>query len=173
MLSELSLASLQALDMPRDGLSQAADIAMVTVGVAVVVTSLVVTFFVVRLNRIVAELRSGVKLTLGPVSDRARRVTDNVEFITQALRSDVEQLTGSVQALTKRLHQASAHMEERIEEFNALMKVVQSEAEDIFLDTAATVRGVREGARRITTPEPTPPATPVDPVPSERSGAED
>ncbi len=40
-------------------------------------------------------------------------------------------------------------MEERIEEFNALMEVVQGEAEDIFLDTASTVRGVRAGARSI------------------------
>jgi hypothetical protein len=54
-----------------------------------------------------------------------------------------------VKALTGRLHQASARMEERIEEFNALMEVVQSEAEEVFLDTAATVRGVREGARAM------------------------
>jgi hypothetical protein len=40
-------------------------------------------------------------------------------------------------------------MEERIEEFNALMEVVQTEAEHIFIDTASTVRGVREGARSI------------------------
>jgi hypothetical protein len=40
-------------------------------------------------------------------------------------------------------------MEERIEEFNALMEVVQTEAEDLFLDTASTVRGVRAGARSI------------------------
>jgi hypothetical protein len=40
-------------------------------------------------------------------------------------------------------------MEERIEEFNVLMEVVQGEAEEIFLDTASTVRGVREGARAI------------------------
>jgi hypothetical protein len=43
-------------------------------------------------------------------------------------------------------------MEERIEEFNALMEVVQGEAEDIFLGTASTVRGVREGARAIANP---------------------
>jgi hypothetical protein len=29
------------------------------------------------------------------------------------------------------------------------MEVVQSEAEEVFLDTAATVRGVREGARAM------------------------
>jgi len=43
-------------------------------------------------------------------------------------------------------------MEDRIEEFNALMETVQGEAEEIFLDTAATVHGLREGARSITTP---------------------
>jgi vacuolar-type H+-ATPase subunit I/STV1 len=83
------------------------------------------------------------------VSDRARSISDNVQFITQALRSDVERLNASVKALTARLHQASSRMEERIEEFNALMEVVQSEAEEVFLDTAATVRGVREGARAM------------------------
>jgi len=43
-------------------------------------------------------------------------------------------------------------MEERIEEFNALMEVVQTEAEDLFLDTASTMRGVRAGARSIGSP---------------------
>lgn len=38
-------------------------------------------------------------------------------------------------------------MEDRIEEFNALMEVVQGEAEEIFIDTASTMRGVREGVR--------------------------
>jgi hypothetical protein len=86
------------------------------------------------------------------VSERAHAISDNVEFITRALRTDVERLNASVKALTDRLHQASDRMEERIEEFNALMEVVQGEAEDIFIDTAATVRGVREGARNIGRP---------------------
>ncbi len=41
-------------------------------------------------------------------------------------------------------------MEERIDEFNALMEVVQGEAESTFLDTASAVRGVKAGARRLT-----------------------
>ena len=77
-------------------------------------------------------------------------ISDNVEFITQAVRTDVEQLNESVKGLTDRLQLASERMEECIEEFNALMEVVQGEAEELFLDTASTVRGVREGARAIT-----------------------
>jgi hypothetical protein len=40
-------------------------------------------------------------------------------------------------------------MEQRIEEFNALMEVIQGEAESAFIKTAAAVRGVREGAQKL------------------------
>ena len=126
--------------LPRDGLSTASDVAIVVVGVAVVL---------LRLNRAIGEIRIGVRQNLGPVSDRARAISANVEFITQALRTDVERLNASVKALTDRLQLASDRMEERIEEFNALMEVVQDEAEGIFLDTASTVRGVKAGAKSI------------------------
>jgi len=151
---------------PRDGLSMAADVAILVIGMAVVVLSFVLARLFLQLNRTVRELRRGVNQNLGPVSDRARAISDNVEFITQALRTDVQRLNASVRALTDRLHQASDRMEERIEEFNALMEVVQGEAEDIFLDTAATVRGVREGARRIGRPGGVPAAPPEDGEPA-------
>lgn len=153
MVVELVNAVLQ-VGAPRDGLSTAADVAVVVVAVAVVAMAIVVMMLSLRLYRTVAELRRSARLTLGPVSERARRVSDNVEFITQALRTDVERLTSSVRDLTDRLHQASERMEERIEDFNALMEVVQTEAEEIFIDTASTVRGVKEGARTIAAPEP-------------------
>lgn len=136
----------------RDGLGLAVDVSLIVVAVAVVVMALAMARFLARANGAIKEVRAGVRQGLGPVSDRARAISDNVEFITQALRTDVERLNASVKALTDRLHQASDHMEERIGEFNALMEVVQGEAEEIFLDTAATVRGVREGARNITRP---------------------
>jgi len=140
------------LQMPaptRDGLSVAADVSIVVVAVAVVVLALLGAVLLLRLNGAVKEMRIGVRQNLGPVSDRARTISDNVEFITQALRTDVERLNQSVKSLTDRLQLASERMEERIEEFNALMEVVQTEAEDIFLDTASTVRGVKAGARSI------------------------
>lgn len=148
----------------RDSVALAADIAVLVAAAAVAILALVVVPLLLEWRRTLVELRGSVRQSLGPVSDRARSISDNVQFITQALRTDVERLNASVQALTARLHQASDHMEERIEEFNALMEVVQEEAEDIFLDTAATVRGVREGARTLgrRTPESTP-VPPADP----------
>jgi hypothetical protein len=147
MQSSLGFAFLQAA--PRDGLSIAADASVVVIALAVVILAVVTAVLLLRLNRVLGELRIGVRQNLGPVSDRARTISDNVEFITQALRTDVERLNASVKALTDRLTLASERMEERIEDFNALMEVVQDEAEGIFIDTASTVRGVKAGARSI------------------------
>ncbi|GIS80849.1 MAG: hypothetical protein CM1200mP14_24150 [Gammaproteobacteria bacterium] len=58
-------------------------------------------------------------------------------------------MNASVKGLNDRLHQASGHMEQRIEEFNALMEVIQGEAEGAFIKTAAAVRGVKEGAQKL------------------------
>ena len=126
-------------------ISTLADIAMILVGVAILVVSVVLVLLALRVN---ATLKS-LSQNLGPVLDRARSISDNVEFITQALRTDVERLNTSVKALNDRLHQASGHMEQRIEEFNALMEVIQGEAEGAFIKTAAAVRGVREGAQKL------------------------
>ena len=74
---------------------------------------------------------------------------ENVEYISAVVRTDIQKVNDSVTKITSRLNDASDHMEDRIAEFNALMQVVQSEAEDIFLDTAAAARGVRAGARTL------------------------
>ena len=148
MQTPLGPALLQAV--PRDGLSVAADISIVIVAVAVVVLTIVTTFLLLRVNRVVGQVGGSVRQNLGPVSERARGIAENVEVITRTLRGDVERLNESVTSVTDGLKLASQRMEERIEDFNALMEVVQEEAEDVFIDTAATVRGVREGARSIT-----------------------
>jgi hypothetical protein len=135
--------------VPRDGLSVAADVSIVIVAVTVVVLAIVFTIVLARLSKVLVEIRGGVRNNLGPVSERARGIAENVEYISKTIRTDVEKLNGSVTAVTDKLKLASERMEERIEDFNALMEVVQEEAEGVFIDTAATVRGVRAGARSI------------------------
>ena len=145
-----TLAPLQNAVATGDGLAMAADIATIVVGIAIVVVAFAGVALARKMNRTLDGVRTAVNQSLGPVSERARAISDNVEFISHALRTDVERLNASVRSLSGRLHQASDRMEERIEDFNALMEVVQEEAEGMFIDTAATVRGVREGAAAIT-----------------------
>lgn len=135
--------------VPRDGLSVAADLSIVIVAIAVVALAVVIAVMLARINAVLVEVRKAVGLQFGPVSERARGIAENVEFITRTLRGDVEKLNSSVTSVTDKLKLASERMEERIEDFNALMEVVQEEAEDVFIDTAATVRGVRAGARSL------------------------
>lgn len=159
-----------ALQAPsRDAIAVAADIASIVIAVAVLVVTVLAGLLFLRVRRILGEVRAGVHHSLGPVSDRARAITDNVEFVTQVVRSDVESLNVSVKSLSERLKQASDRMEERIEEFNALMEVVQDEAENLFLDTASTVRGVREGARAITSGGERRPRAEAEEAPPRRS----
>ena len=148
----MSLSLLPALlqvQIPRDGLSVAADVSIVVSGIALVALALALLWVLIPLGRSLRLLESGVRRNMDSVFNRAGAISDNVEFITDALRTDVQRINASVRSLSDRLQQASDHMERRIDEFNALMEVVQTEAEDLFLDTASTVHGVREGARSI------------------------
>ncbi|MGE0159279.1 MAG: hypothetical protein AB7T31_07680 [Gemmatimonadales bacterium] len=140
-------SAIQAIQaVPRDGLSIAADVSMIIVAGTVVLLALVVAALLLRTYRLLREVRQHI----GPVTERTRGIAENVEHITRSLRDDVSRVDESVRALTDRLKLASDRMEERIGDFNALMEVVQEEAEGVFIDTAATVRGVRAGARSLT-----------------------
>lgn len=100
-------------------------------------------------NRLVADARKQML----PVTARTQTLVDNLTYVSAVIRQDLEKVHDSVAALTARLNQASDRVEERIEEFNALLEVVQSEAEGLFIDTASTVRAVREGARALSQPQ--------------------
>lgn len=83
-----------------------------------------------------------------PGVESMRRAAAHVEAISEVVQDEVIELTRSLGTVSERVQQASNRMEERIEEFNALVEVVQLEAEGVFLDTASTARGVRSGLRK-------------------------
>lgn len=137
----------------RSGLEVAADVAVVAL---TVVLALLVLVLLVQLRKVHGTVRSlgdSLMEKADPAIQSARGVGENVEFITGVVREDVQKVHRSVGEITERLNQASDRVEERIEEFNALMEVVQEEAEDIFIGTASTVRGVRAGAHSLQEPD--------------------
>ncbi len=134
------------------GIQAATDVAslvLVLVLVAMFVGLLYVGFgFLRTAQRTVAALED-YRVDLAPVIDRGRAVAENVEFVSNVARRDFERIRAHLDGLAERLGEASEDMEDRIHEFNALLEVVQGEAEDLFLDAAATVRGVQTGAREL------------------------
>lgn len=136
--------------VPRDGLATAEAVSAIVVAAGLVILFLLAVVLVLQMRRLSKTLGSVAKnleRNADPVLDRARSVAENVDFIAASVRTDIQKLNESVGRITDRLNHASDRVEERVEDFNALIEVVQSEAEDIFLDTASTVRGVRAGAR--------------------------
>ena len=123
----------------------AAEVSTVVIAVVSVFLLLVALALALQVKKFLTSLQQHVQ----PVTDRARVAAENVEFISAGVREDVQTVRTSVSGLSDRLKKASGRMEERVEEFNALMDVVQDEAESVLLDTAAVVRGVRAGAQTM------------------------
>lgn len=86
---------------------------------------------------------------INPLMRHASAIADNVHYITTSVRTDVQQVNATIAAANQRLQQAMSVTEQRLAEFNALLEVVQQEAETMFVATAATVRGVRTGAAAL------------------------
>jgi hypothetical protein len=58
----------------------------------------------------------------------------------------VQKVNATIASANERVQQAVGLTEERLHEFNALLAVIQAEAEDVFVSTASTIRGARTGA---------------------------
>jgi uncharacterized protein YoxC len=93
-----------------------------------------------------AKLLERIQGDVSPLIKHAHSIADNVDYISTAIRADVAKIQGTIQLANERLQDAIGATETRINEFNALLTVVQSEAEGAFVSTAAAVRGFREGA---------------------------
>ena len=95
----------------------------------------------------VNDLLDRVYADITPIVRHTHTTVDNLDYITTAVRTDLQQVSRTVQTANERLLQAVRQSERRLAEFNALLRVMQEEAEGVFVSTAATVRGVRTGAR--------------------------
>jgi len=92
-----------------------------------------------------SEMLDKVYGDINPLMRHASAIADNVDYISTAIRVDVQQVSQTVAAVNQRLQQAAASAEDRINQLNALLDVVQEEAESAFVTTASTIRGVQTG----------------------------
>ena len=86
---------------------------------------------------------------INPLMRHASAIADNVNYITTSVRADVQQVNATIAAANQRLQQAVLVTEQRLSEFNALLQVVQQEAEEMFVSTASAMRGVRTSAAAL------------------------
>jgi hypothetical protein len=129
-------------------------IAVASVVIAIGVVALVALGITIglRLQRSEAAMAASLVRLRGQISpliENAIAVTENLKDISGSLRGDARRIASTVASANDRLHEAVSATERRLKEFNALVSVVQDEAEDLFVATASTVHGVRRGAAAL------------------------
>jgi uncharacterized protein YoxC len=93
----------------------------------------------------VSDMLDRIYGDINPIMRHASTIADNVNYISTSVRVDVQQVSQTIAAANQKLAASLEMAEERIKEMNALMAVVQEEAEGVFISTASTLRGVRTG----------------------------
>ena len=91
------------------------------------------------------QLLDRVYADINPIVKHAHTISDNVNYITTSIRVDIQQVNRTIAEANRRMMEALELSERRIHDFNALVEVVQREAEGAFVTTASTLRGVRAG----------------------------
>lgn len=106
-----------------------------------------------KLYRRVNALLSRVESDIAPVLHHAHLAIENVNYVTAVVRSDVQKVNHLVSDTTERLEAASRGAERRMREFDALLRVMQEEAEELFVGSASAARGVRSGLAHLSAPD--------------------
>jgi uncharacterized protein YoxC len=122
-----------------------------------------------RAAQLVRRLEQELTPRVDPLIERATRIADDANDVSDTLRRKVHELTATLDELNVALRRASRHAQQRVREFGAVVDVVQEEAETLLLDAAATARGVHTTAESLRTRAPRAPRhrDPVDAAPGE------
>jgi hypothetical protein len=87
-----------------------------------------------------------IERKIEPVSKHASHIADNVDYISTSIRADVQELRRTLLSANSGMREVIESSERRLHELGAVLRVVQEEAEQAFVSTASTIRGLRAGA---------------------------
>ena len=93
----------------------------------------------------VSDMLDRIYGDINPIMRHASTIADNANYITTSIRVDIQQVRQTIATANQKLVESVALAEDRIKELNALLAVVQEEAEGAFVSTASAIRGVRTG----------------------------
>lgn len=129
-----------------DRITEMASVVIALTLLTLTIVAVPVAFHSRRTYRRINHLLDRVHSDIAPILNHVHNITDNVDFVSASIRADVQKVNQAIDSASEQVQQALALTEQRMNEFNALLAVVQQEAEELFLSTASTVRGVQHGA---------------------------
>lgn len=132
---------------------------LAAVAVLAVVATLAVAVLALRIlmqvRKTVAGVEGKVKGLLDqaePIIESGKRIAADASHATTSVRDQVVVAANSLKRLNETLRETTEGLEERARSFGAVLDVVQEEAEELLLDTAATAHGVRALTETIRRP---------------------
>ena len=140
-VSQAPLLLIQASGFERV-VDVAADVATIIIALAIIVVSLVAIYGALKVRGMIKRIRGD----FDPAIRNLTAASEQAKAISGTLRKNVDELSGTVSDTNDKVRRATEAAEARLAELNALLGVVQREAEDIFVRTASAVRGVQVGA---------------------------
>ena len=87
-----------------------------------------------------------IEKSIDPVTKHASNIANNIDYISTSIRADVQAIRKTLLVANEGIRDVIDSSERRLHELGAVLRVVQEEAENAFVSTASTVRGVRAGA---------------------------
>src|SRR3954447_10859414 len=84
----------------------------------------------------VSDMLDRIYGDINPIMRHASTIADNVNYISTSVRVDIQQVSQTIASANQKLVASVAAAEDRIKELNALLAVVQEEAEGAFVSTA-------------------------------------
>jgi hypothetical protein len=122
-----------------------ADVATIVIAAALIAVGLVAIYGALKVRGMLRRMRTD----FDPAIRSATAVAENAKAMSDRLRTNVEELSETVRETNQKVRRASEAAEVKIGELNALVGVVQREAEDAFVRAASTVRGVQVGTEAL------------------------
>jgi uncharacterized protein YoxC len=141
--------TMKMVEQPRDWFNTVSGIASILISIALLAHCVGLIPAAWNFRKSYAKVNDLLEKVYGdvnPLMRHASTIADNVNYISTSIRVDVQQVNQTIATANERLQEAVRLTERRVAEFNALLHVVQREAEDTFVSTASALRGVREGA---------------------------
>src|SRR5436853_6133500 len=84
-------------------------------------------------NQKVSDLLDRVYADVNPITHHASRIAENIDYVTTALRADVQRASATLTDANTRLQEAIRQAESLARDFDALLAVVQDETEGAFV----------------------------------------
>ena len=104
-----------------------------------------------RLNALFDRVETDLK----PIVRNVSTISENLIDVTSTIRRDIGRVSATIDDANGRVQDALVSAEQRVHELRALLEVAQDEAEDLFVSTASTVRGVQRGVQVFREPRGT------------------